>query len=396
MVYKVSTASVKDFYTRMKATSAVTHAVGAPLRRMQAVRSKVAPQAPRLSALAPLSKIRSVPATGLVARCAHRSTPSVSTAAAAGGNDGVAGVGDYVDVHYTGTLDDGSQFDSSHDEGREPLSFTIGEGRVVPGFEKIATGMSVGEVRKERISPDLAYGEKNENMTAKVPVANAPEGLTVGAVVSLQNGMQATVTAVDDEFVEIDANHPLAGKALTFEVELVNLVKSTAMQVATFGAGCFWSVELNFQRIPGVVSTSVGYSQGHVENPTYEQVCNGNTGHNEVVQVTFDSNTLSYEELLDAFFNKHDPTTLNRQGNDVGDQYRSGIYYHTEEQKAAAEAAIAKMNEKLSGQVVTELEPIKMFTEAEDYHQQYLAKGGRFNRPQSAAKGCTDPIRCYG
>lgn len=221
----------------MKATSAVTHAVGAPLRRMQAVRSKVAPQAPRLSALAPLSKIRSVPATGLVARCAHRSTPSVSTAAAAGGNDGVAGVGDYVDVHYTGTLDDGSQFDSSHDEGREPLSFTIGEGRVVPGFEKIATGMSVGEVRKERISPDLAYGEKNENMTAKVPVANAPEGLTVGAVVSLQNGMQATVTAVDDEFVEIDANHPLAGKALTFEVELVNLVKSTAMQVATFGAG---------------------------------------------------------------------------------------------------------------------------------------------------------------
>ena len=174
------------------------------------------------------------------------------------------------------------------------------------------------------------------------------------------------------------------------------MVKATAMQVATFGAGCFWSVELNFQRIPGVVSTCVGYSQGHVENVTYEQVCSGNTGHNEVVQVTFDANTVSYEQLLDAFFNKHDPTTLNRQGNDVGDQYRSGIYYHNEEQKAVAEKSIAKINEKLSGQVVTELEPIRAFSPAEEYHQQYLAKGGRFNRPQSPAKGCTDPIRCYG
>jgi FKBP-type peptidyl-prolyl cis-trans isomerase 2 len=198
----------------------------------------MAPQAPHLPSHAPFNKIKAFPATGLTTGCAHRSTPSVSTtAAAAAGNDGIAGVRDYVEVHYTGTLDDGTQFDSSRDDGREPLSFTIGEGRVVPGFEKIATGMSVGEVRKERISPDLAYGEKNANMTAKVPVANAPEGLTVGAVVSLQNGMQATVTAVDDEFVEIDANHPLAGKALTFEVELVSLVKSAAMQVATFGAG---------------------------------------------------------------------------------------------------------------------------------------------------------------
>jgi peptide-methionine (S)-S-oxide reductase len=389
----------------MRATS-VFKGTAAPLRIVSSSRSKVAPQAPRVSALGRLaqasgagrraqrqtSTIKSLPAFSN-ARCAQRTAARVSTVAAAGG---VAGVGDYVEVHYTGTLDDGTQFDSSHDEGREPLNFKIGEGRVVPGFEQIATGMSVGEVRKERISPDLAYGEKNDNMTAKVPVANAPEGLTVGATVQLQNGMQATVTAVDDEFVEIDANHPLAGKALTFEVELVNLVKSASMQVATFGAGCFWSVELNFQRVPGVVSTSVGYSQGHVENPTYEQVCSGSTGHNEVVQVTYDSNTVTFEQLLDSFFSKHDPTTLNRQGNDVGDQYRSGIYYHTEEQKVAAEAAIAKMNEKLSGQVVTELEPVRMFTEAEDYHQQYLAKGGRFNRPQSAAKGCNDPIRCYG
>jgi len=152
----------------MKATTAVNYAVGAPLRTVQALRGKMAPQAPRLSSLAPFSEIKKAfPAT-------HRSLPSVSTAAvaaatvAAAGEDGVAGAGDYVEVQYIGTLDDGIQFDTSRKEGREPLSFTIGEGRVIPGFEKIATGMSVGEVRKERITPDLAYGERSENMTAKV------------------------------------------------------------------------------------------------------------------------------------------------------------------------------------------------------------------------------------
>lgn len=331
------------------------------------------------------------PATSLHARPLHITRSSSSAAA----TDTAAGNGDYVEVHYVGTLEDGSQFDSSRERG-QPLSFTIGAGRVVPGFEKIATGMKVGDRRSEVISPDLAYGEWSEGMTARVPLANAPPGLTPGAVVSMQNGMQATVTAVDDEFVTIDANHPLAGKALTFDVELLKLVKAADQGVATFGAGCFWSVELNFQRIPGVLSTCVGYSQGHVENVTYEQVCNGDTGHNEVVQVVYDKGEASYETLLDAFFNKHDPTTLNRQGNDVGEQYRSGIYYTTEEERIAAEAAVAKQNEKLSGQVVTEVEPLKNFSEAEQYHQQYLEKGGRFGRPQSAAKGCTDPIRCYG
>ncbi len=125
-------------------------------------------------------------------------------------------------------------------------------------------------------------------------------------------------------------------------------------------------------------------------------MCQGNTGHNEVVQVVYDKGEISYDALLDAFFAKHDPTTLNRQGNDVGEQYRSGIYYHTAEQKAAAMAALARYNEKLSGQVVTEIEEIKNFTRAEEYHQQYLSRGGRFGRPQSPAKNCSDPIRCYG
>ena len=316
---------------------------------------------------------------------------SIITTAAA-----VAGKGDYVEVHYVGTLDDSSEFDSSRAEDRDPLSFTIGAGRVVPGFEVIATGMAVGDRRSQRIDPDLAYGEWSEGMTAKVPLGSAPEGLSLGDTVSLQNGMQATVTEVTDEFVNIDANHRLAGKALTFDVELLRLCKGENMQMATFGAGCFWSVELVFQRVPGVISTAVGYSQGEKADVTYEEVCSGTTGFNEVVQITYDSSETTYETLLDVFFKKHDPTTLNRQGNDVGEQYRSGIYYHTEEQRKSAEAAVAKMNEKLSGQVVSELEPVRNFQAAEEYHQQYLAKGGRFNRPQSARKGCDDPIRCYG
>lgn len=112
--------------------------------------------------------------------------------------------------------------------------------------------------------------------------------------------------------------------------------------------------------------------------------------------MAYDPSLVSYEALLDTFWAKHDPTTPNRSGNDVGPQYRSGIYYHTEEQRALAQASLDRQNAKLGGSVVTELEEVKNWVEAEDYHQQYLAKGGRFGQPQSTAKGCTDPIRCYG
>jgi peptide-methionine (S)-S-oxide reductase len=140
----------------------------------------------------------------------------------------------------------------------------------------------------------------------------------------------------------------------------------------------------------------VGYCQGQKQGVTYEEVCSGSTGHNEVVLVSYDPDEVPFSNLLEAFFKKHDPTTLNRQGNDVGEQYRSGIYYFDEAQRADAEAAIATLNEKLGGQVVTEVEEIRNYTVAEEYHQQYLEKGGRFGRPQSARKQCTDPIRCYG
>ena len=149
----------------------------------------------------------------------------------------------------------------------------------------------------------------------------------------------------------------------------------------------------------------MGYTQGQDPAPTYEKVCNGSTGHAEAVQVYFDPKETSYARLLDLFFERVDPTTANRQGNDVGTQYRSGIYYHDAEQKELAERAIADVNVKLSSNVFrrvlgtkveTELLPATDYFLAEDYHQQYLSKGGRFGSGQSAAKGCTDKIRCYG
>ncbi|KAL9253740.1 Peptide methionine sulfoxide reductase A3-like protein [Drosera capensis] len=208
-------------------------------------------------------------------------------------------------------------------------------------------------------------------------------------------------------------------------------------QFAQFGAGCFWGVELAFQRVPGVTKTEVGYSQGVVDKPSYEDVCTGKTGHVEVVRVEFDGNECGYGDLLGLFWGRHDPTTVNRQekaryllqatnntimrrvfvqfiwsespiievgtevssnmmGNDVGTQYRSGIYYYTPEQEQAARESLEQHQKLLNANIVTEILPAKKFYRAEEYHQQYLEKGGRSGFKQSAAKRCNDPIRCYG
>ena len=151
------------------------------------------------------------------------------------------------------------------------------------------------------------------------------------------------------------------------------------MPSATFAAGCFWGVEAAFRRLPGVLDTSVGYMGGTLAEPSYEDVCTERTGHAEVVQVQFDSEQISYEQLLDAFWNCHDPTQLNRQGPDIGGQYRSAIFYHSPEQRAAAAAAIQSLDAsgKLSAAVVTEVVPAAEYWPAEQYHQQYLEKRGR-------------------
>ena len=153
--------------------------------------------------------------------------------------------------------------------------------------------------------------------------------------------------------------------------------KTTA--TATFGAGCFWGVEESFRKVPGVIDAAVGYLGGHLINPTYRDVCTDTTGHAEVVQLEYDPAKVSYECLLDHFWNLHDPTTLNRQGPDFGSQYRSAIFYHDEEQKAQAEASKAKLaaSGRLRRPIVTEITPASTFYRAEEYHQRYLAKQGR-------------------
>jgi len=148
---------------------------------------------------------------------------------------------------------------------------------------------------------------------------------------------------------------------------------------ATFGAGCFWCVQLSFDQVKGVLSTEVGYTGGKTDSPTYREVCSHTTGHAEVVDVTFDPDVITYEQLVEVFWNIHDPTTLNRQGPDVGDQYRSAIFYYSPEQRAIAEASKkrAQASGKFHGPIVTEIVPAKPFWKAEEYHQKYLEKKGQ-------------------
>ena len=149
-----------------------------------------------------------------------------------------------------------------------------------------------------------------------------------------------------------------------------------AEKKATFGAGCFWGVEAAFRRLEGVTPTRVGYAGGDVENPTYEQVCYSGTGHAEVVEVTYDDEKIPYEQLLAIFWAEHDPTQLNRQGPDVGEQYRSVIFAQDAEQRAAAERSKEQVQSRISKPVVTQIEDAPPFWEAEDYQQQYLEKRG--------------------
>ena len=145
---------------------------------------------------------------------------------------------------------------------------------------------------------------------------------------------------------------------------------------ATFGAGCFWGVEADFRKIPGVTATQVGFTGGEVAEPTYKDVCRGDTGHAEVVEVEYDPEQVEYQQLLDVFWASHDPTQLNRQGPDVGTQYRSAIFFHNEEQEAAAKESIVSKEGRFSRPVVTEVVPVGDFYRAEDYHQQYFDKMG--------------------
>ena len=157
----------------------------------------------------------------------------------------------------------------------------------------------------------------------------------------------------------------------------VSMDAKPGTEVALVGAGCFWGVEHIFAEQPGILDAVSGYSGGHVDNPTYKQICTDPTGHAEVVKVSFDPAKISYEQVIDVFFRLHDPTQINRQGPDIGTQYRSVVYYYNEEQRAAAERVKLKFGPRFKRPIATAVEPAKKFYTAEDYHQNYYVKTGK-------------------
>jgi peptide methionine sulfoxide reductase msrA/msrB len=179
------------------------------------------------------------------------------------------------------------------------------------------------------------------------------------------------------------ADQPLQGQSEPDDGEPA--MSQSSLQVATFGAGCFWGVEAAFRQVVGVVSTQVGFSGGTVADPSYRLVCTGSTGHAEVVEVTFDSNQVSYQDLLEVFWKSHDPTQVNRQGPDVGTQYRSVIFYHNQSQQQAAMASLENQQQSFSRPIATEITQAGPFYRAEEYHQQYLEKNGSVSCPSHLA-----------
>ena len=198
------------------------------------------------------------------------------------------------------------------------------------------------------------------------------------------------------DYSELDHPGPELATAAEQKKVLVKSERDPLLELATFAGGCFWGLELAYQRVPGVMHTAVGYTQGQEQFPTYSQVGAGATGHTEAVIVYYDPAEVTYDQLLDVFFGRVDPTTVNGQGNDYGRQYRTGVYFHSANHEAIASERFKEEQLLYSKPIATELRTAMPFWPAEKYHQQYLEKGGRNGVPQSAEKGATETIRCYG
>lgn len=230
-------------------------------------------------------------------------------------------VGDVVRLHYLGDLEDGDEFDSTFE--RDPIEFEVGSGRVIRGIDAAVIGMRVGELKDVMVPCEEAFGLRRESRLLNISKANLPPGPYPGQLLGIK-GVPGVVTHVWDglPIVEVDANHPLAGEDLYVTLKLVGLVKGRELTSATFAGGPFWGLELVFQRVPGVLSTQSGYTQGHKPYPTYSEVQTGRTGHTEAVLVTYDSRVCSYHNLLEAYFSSVDVTTIDKQRSNYGPMYR--------------------------------------------------------------------------
>lgn len=326
----------------------------------------------------------------------------------------VASFGDIVTVDVElkpeGDFVPESLFDTT---GR--LSFVLGWGNYLPGLHELVTGMKVGDNVKG-VAIDAGFGRRNLDMVIEVPKENLKriktmERIVVGATLNLQGGIQVLVVKVTPDTIVVDANHPLAGSSYSCSLRLVSVdrfptheieysdcgegeddTSSSPYRIATFAMGCFWGGELAFMRTPGVVGTRAGYTQGVVRDPSYEEVCQGSTRHRESVMVVYDSRVTSYQELLKVYWErlaatvsqyKIDPFAEEHES----EQYQHGIYFHNEGQRRLGRDAIDSNNNRYN----VELRVAAAFYDAEEYHQQYLYKGG-----QSARKGAREPIRCFG
>lgn len=289
------------------------------------------------------------------------------------------------------------------------LQLVLNGGNYLPGLHQLLSTMNPGETI-EGATIDAGYGGYNPDLMFQISTSEIGDSIDtslveIGMALRMGNGMEYRVTEMNDEKWTLDANHVLAGAAYDVDVKLEKVeegpknweyvggeVKEDKYKVATFALGCFWGGELAYQRMSGVIYTHVGYTKGHKDNPTYEEVCTGTTGHTEAIQVIYDPNVVSFSSLVQLELDRlgGDIYKLNQVGNDRGTQYRHGIYYHDDEQRKVAEELLKRYG---SGdrEVMTEVEEAKVFYMAEEYHQQYLLKGG-----QSAKKGVSETIRCYG
>ena len=304
-------------------------------------------------------------------------------------------------------------------------SFVLGYGNYVPELHELLLHQCKGDSLENKYI-DAGWGDVNPNLIASLKVSDfvktqpdknidTSSQLQIGQTMYLKSGVSCRITDRNETHFTIDANPLLAGVKYKCDLEILNVESAPASflnnnnnqininiynenenenkndkyQVATLALGCFWGGELAFMRLPGVVGTKVGYTQGTTLNPSYKEVCAGTTGHTEAIMIVYDSTILTYESLVNIGLDRlgDDVYLWEQVGNDKGNQYRHGIYYHNEEQKQIAEKCL-----KRKGQgVKTECKAAVEFYDAEDYHQQYLLKGG-----QSAKKGATEYIRCYG
>jgi len=335
-----------------------------------------------------------------------------------------ASLGDIVTVQLELTPENGYVPDHLFDTSGE-VTFVLGWGNYLPGLhELLLTGdMSKGD-EVTNISIDAGFGRHNPEMVIEVPKKNFKkvqniDKIVPNATLNLQGGIQVTVLEVTEDTIIVDANHPLAGSGYSCNLKILNIdpypldklefqddgsddddKSPSQFQVATFAMGCFWGVELAFMRTLGVVGTRAGYTQGIVEDPSYEEIKEGTTGYREAVLVIYDSRVVSYEDIL-AVYNDRLAVTApeyfkldifaedNDDEEEPDSQYKHGLYFHNEAQKKLARDFIGSIKDSRYTDV--ELKPAAVFYSAENHHQQYLYKGG-----QAARKGCRETIRCYG